>query len=197
MPIEREKARILARDFLSMRGAPNTSEPNGKNTMRLIVDALETRSRSESHANRVHASLMQNCQFFPTVADIVNACEYTPDDGQYASMRAECKLCEGTGWRTAGGEFGTTAAYPCQHRSDQQRQGVRISREMAKHYAMEAEASEVRKRAFLAHTEKRRESADKLIGRLMPKREYGLTQADVDREIEKRRERLEVVSSSN
>jgi hypothetical protein len=145
MPIDREIARKLCQDFLSMRMRPDLTSSEGKNQMRLIVDAIEAKARSISHAQRVHDSLMETCQFFPTVADIANACEYTPDDSAFTSLRESCAFCGGSGWRFAEGDFGVTAAYPCEHRSDQRPQAVRVSPEVARQYAAELTAGEKRR----------------------------------------------------
>ncbi len=123
--------------MINLIGMPMT--PTDEGQVKLRTEALAFRARSTGHAERVVTGLLETMTYFPTVAEIVQACEYTPDDAAVVSSRKDCRWCQGDGWRSVDGPFGTSAAYVCNHTGQSnERMGVRIPPVVQRHYAEES-----------------------------------------------------------
>ncbi len=105
-------AKSLISKFISLPVTPDREQID------LRAEALRNKARGPGHATRAMQDLLEKAQYFPTVRDIVEACEYSPDDAQLATIRKECLYCHGDGWRTVEGPYGTSAAFPCSHRAE-------------------------------------------------------------------------------
>ncbi len=123
--------------------------PLDKGAVNLRIEALRMRARSEGHGERVVKLLRETLQFFPTEAEIVNACEMTPDDETLTSSARDCNWCHGELWISIDGSYGLSAAHRCTHDGPPPPNvGVRLTPAMEKHYAMEAEAARLRRDAW-------------------------------------------------
>jgi hypothetical protein len=76
------------------------SYPETADGLKIRIETLQKRAKSESHATAVIAKLIETKQFCPTPAEIVTACEEMGVPEQQA-MRADpdCRLCGGSGWQ--------------------------------------------------------------------------------------------------
>jgi hypothetical protein len=108
--------KLAKEQILRFKAYPNDPADKAAHAERWKV--LMARSRSDSHAIRAIDSLISTAHFFPTVAEIIQACEYTPDDQALAKRRLNCQICGGNGWRTVEGPYGTSAAFPCTHQEE-------------------------------------------------------------------------------
>jgi hypothetical protein len=92
-------------------------------------------------ARRVKA-VIDECLTFETMPDLRTMRAVW--DRMYPPMnqqRAACDRCQGSGWITVEGPYGTSAAHPCSHRAPteaDQRMGVRISPTVERMYQAEA-----------------------------------------------------------
>lgn len=88
--------KFAGKQMARLRGMPG--EPRDPDTLKPAlqerVKALTARARSEVHATRVVDSLVESCQFWPTVAEIVTACEYISGD----SLPPGCPACSSDPW---------------------------------------------------------------------------------------------------
>jgi hypothetical protein len=144
--IETKKAKDL---FLPLRGMP--MEPSDPAVIRTRYEALANHARTVNHACRVVKHLAETLQYFPTVAEVVHACEYTPDDEQAAKARKDCQYCDGGGWRIVEGPNGTSAAFPCTHAvlaEKDRRMGVPMSPAVQAMYRDEAVRRDQDERGF-------------------------------------------------
>jgi len=142
--IDRKTATRAFQGLTGMVGIPLEKE-----AVRLRLEAFRMRARSEGHAERVVKHIRETCQFFPTEAQIVEACEYIADDATLVSAAEACSYCGGQHWVMIDGPFGLSAAYRCNHLGPVPLNvGVRITPAMAKHYAIEAEAARIRREVF-------------------------------------------------
>jgi len=138
--IQKKLARELMRKFTGM-----IQQPKEDADIQLRIDALSGRAGSEQHAKIVVNDLVERLTFFPTVADIVQACLGTldPVGSEAVKQRKACLFCNGDGWRTVDGPYGTSAAFPCDHTGKpNERLGVRMSAAVEAHYRDEALAVE-------------------------------------------------------
>ncbi len=109
--IDAKKAKEL---FTPLRGMP--AEPTDPAVIRTRYEALAAHARSEGHARRVVALLAATLSYFPTVAEITQICETTPDDAEAIGRRESCVCCGGTGYVIVRREDGAEGARKCQHR---------------------------------------------------------------------------------
>lgn len=108
--IEAKYAKRLCGMFSRMPMAPKDAA-----AIRQRVDALSGHARSDAHAERVVKHLAETLSFFPTVREIIEACEYTPDDQAVRSVSLSCSHCGGDGWVSLDQPYGLSCAYPCDH----------------------------------------------------------------------------------
>lgn len=71
--------------------------PETASDIRLYVDAFERNCVSEMHAKRVVDSLVEICQFYPKIADIVTMCK-SIDARAGETMPPGCQTCNGEHW---------------------------------------------------------------------------------------------------
>lgn len=63
------------------------------------INAFESYGKSEDHARRVALHITESFVSWPSVAEIVTACDYIPGTSEEAKRREKCPCCEGTGWQ--------------------------------------------------------------------------------------------------
>lgn len=148
--IDLKTARAVFAGFNGMVGIPPE-----KDGVKQRLEALRLKARSEGHGIRVVEHLRATLQFFPTEREIVEACEYTPDDISLTQTARDCSYCHGEIWIAIDGPYGLSAVYHCTHNGPVPLNvGVRLTPAMEKHYAMEAEAARLRRDAwYRAQTE--------------------------------------------
>lgn len=123
--------------------------PMEKEAVRQRLQALQMKARSEGHGVRVVEHLRATLQYFPSEREIIDACEYLPDDVTITESARDCSYCHGELWISIDGPYGLTAAYRCNHNGPVPiNVGVRLSSALQKHYAMEAEAARLRRDAW-------------------------------------------------
>lgn len=133
MAIDAKMAKRLCGKFSGM-----SMMPTDKGALDLRSDALARRARSEGHAQRVVQAIIEREAYFPTVSVIVQECENSPDDVQAIQQRNECEWCHGDGFRSVEGPYGTSAAYPCDHRGTVPgNPGAPMPRAVEAHYRQE------------------------------------------------------------
>lgn len=149
--ISKKLARELMRKFTGMIQQPKEDED-----MQIRIDALAGRAGSEQHARAVVNDLCERLTFFPTVADIVQACLGTldPVGSEAVRNRKECPFCEGSGFITVDGPYGTNAAYPCDHSGRPRNEGVKLTPAVESHYQAEARAIPAARAAFAEQARK-------------------------------------------
>ena len=143
MPIEAKIAKQLVNEhWMGLR-----SIPEQRVVVQLAIDALARHARSEGHAKRVCESIRDTCQFWPSVAEVTQACEYTPDDVLLARTRSGCQWCNGDAYISTDGPYGLSYALPCGHdgrHSDRDR-GMTLTASQAERYRSGYNAAEVRR----------------------------------------------------
>lgn len=177
--IDKKKARELMRAFSGMPQTPAKPED-----IDLRSAALAARAGSNQHAEAVVSALVERLTFFPTVGDIVQACINTLDPcGPEALAKSRsCQWCNGDGFRSLEGEFGTSGAYPCDHKGTGpgSTMGVRITPSVAQHYA-EEERGALRRIEYAPDLDTAFKRPAEALLRM---------RADVSRAMEERRNRL-------
>ncbi len=150
-PITLKQAASLIGKF---SGLPSTPD---KEQITLRIETLMNKARGIGHAERAMQDLLEKAQYFPSVRDIVEACEYSPDDQQLQSLRKDCPYCNGDGFRTVEGPYGTSAAFPCSHRAEltgpEKRLGVPLPAGVQRMYQAEAQRGAERRAAHEASGE--------------------------------------------
>jgi hypothetical protein len=91
--IEKKSAKDLMRKFGGMPSTPTLAAD-----VDLRTTALRENAKSEAHASAVVTGLVGKLNWFPTVADIIQACDQVPDPAFVDNSHANCAECEGTGW---------------------------------------------------------------------------------------------------
>jgi hypothetical protein len=135
MQVERKQAIAAMKRFA---GLPTAAGIDRKALVDQLVEAMCAHARSESHASRVAQSLLETCIFLPSVSNLINACEYTPDDETLVSTRKDCPYCMGDGWRTVDYAYGLSAAYPCDHTGHENPSfGIKLPASLQRQYSME------------------------------------------------------------
>lgn len=76
------------------RCAGMPAQPTDEVALRERVRALRNHSRTEKHTQKIIDSLLETCQFFPTVADIVQASGYISE----GDTPGGCDQCAGEPW---------------------------------------------------------------------------------------------------
>ena len=128
--IDAKNAKKLCGALLRMPMAPKEST-----AIRQRVDALAGHARSDGHAERVIDHIVATSSFFPTVREIVDTCEYLPDDTAFRDVRIKCRYCQGDGFATLDQPYGLSCAYPCDHTGRVPANiGLRLSASLRAHY---------------------------------------------------------------
>lgn len=143
-----------------------------------LAKMLGKHALSDEHAGAVVSSWIAHWPKWPRPSDIKQFCEVTPDPrmAQDTAMRLGCPRCQGNGYISVAGPFGTSAAYPCTHQAETEsdrRMGVRISPAIARRYSAQAVEADSAQVEFL---QKRLRGELKGFGKV--------TQGDVDSLIE-------------
>ncbi len=144
--IEQKIAKEIVREFFGMPKTPET-----KSEIDQRVNAMARHARTAGHARRVALHLLETLAWYPTVAEIVHACEYTPDDTRALRERIDCPWCHGDGFRSVEGPYGTSAAYPCDHRGTESNLGVVIPAVVESQYKREHQGIPERRAAHAAY----------------------------------------------
>jgi hypothetical protein len=100
--IEKKIAVEVMRLMSGMRAQPEDAK-----ALDLAVGAVMKHALSEGHARRAITRIVEETQFFPTIAEIVGVCNETAPDPDVAAVREHCECCGGTGYvvvSTARGE---------------------------------------------------------------------------------------------
>jgi hypothetical protein len=85
--------------------------PDNPSDLRGYVDAFERHCANETHAKRVIDSLIETCQFYPRIAEIVTMCKAI-DPLEGGVLPPGCAKCGGEAW-VAGEINGHECAMRC------------------------------------------------------------------------------------
>jgi hypothetical protein len=119
-------------------------EPEDPAIIRERRKVFTARCRSNAHAERVIDQILEKSRYFPSIADIVQACEsiIDPQSTEAIEQSKRCQYCRGDGWRSVDGPYGTSASFPCDHSGRHPGNiGVHIPAAVEKHYQQEARDS--------------------------------------------------------
>ena len=83
--------------------------PDNDNDRKAYIDAFEKHARSEVHAARVIDSLIETCQFYPRIPELIDACNYIGGD----ALPPPCGVCGGEPWVSVTSPEGIDYAGRC------------------------------------------------------------------------------------
>jgi len=106
--------------------------------------------------------LVDTLTYYPTVAEIAQACDYTedPNSADVKARAKQCPYCYGDNWITTDGPFGLSAAQPCRHDGNvNQTLGPVMAPALERRYSAEDAESHERRIAWLERRQSKHDPA--------------------------------------